>query len=258
MPLKTSHDLLIAVAKLTPIQTHILAEMAESMIGSFSEVIEQGSDLLAPEFVDHFVNRLRMHHATHYERFNKKAFEYAFHASALYAGKKSSIVNDPTNPGADVIVDGVPFSLKTEAAAGIHDGQITISKLMEARWIRECLSLEDFARETTKRVVAHLQKYSRIIMLRSFSLSPTLVRYKLIEIPVKLLLMTGDLKPGDFKERTQNGSSSAAVYLNIPGEHLKAFSVRLDGSVEKVTISGLLSSLCILHGTWEIKTVPPE
>jgi hypothetical protein len=231
--------------------------MAEAMRGSICQTLASKSDILSPVFIEHFANRFRMHHATHSEKFNKKAFEFAFHSACLAAGRKSVIVNDPTNPGADVIVDGVPFSLKTEAAASIQDGHITISKLMEARWIRECTTRENFARETTRRVVAHLEKYARILMLRAFTVSRTEVRYDLVEIPRDLLLNIRGLTSADFEERTENGSSRADVYIPRGTERTKAFTVRLDGSVEKVTIAGLQTGLCVLHGSWQVKTVPP-
>ena len=256
--MKTKEDLHAAILTLSPAQIHILTEMAEAMKDSIGQTLVSDSDILVTAFVDHFSNRLRMHHATHSEKFKKKAFEFAFHSACIAAGRKSVIVNDPTNPGADVIVDGVPFSLKTEAAASIHDEHISISKLMEARWIRECLTREDFARETTRRVVAHLEKYARILMLRAFTLSPTEIRYDLMEIPRELLLKISVLKPADFEERTENGSSRADVYVPEGKGRIRAFSVRLDGSVEKVTISGLLTVLCVRHGSWKMKTVPPE
>ncbi|MHB0867737.1 MAG: hypothetical protein ACYC6B_09505 [Thermoleophilia bacterium] len=258
MKLKSTTDLLATIEELSPIQTHLLTQMAEAMVGDIPQTINTNSDILTPKFVDSFSNRLQMHHATHYERFNKKSFEYAFLASAIYAGHHAIIVEDSTNPGADLIIDDVPFSLKTEAAESIQEHRITISKLMEARWIRECLTEEDFARETTCRVVEHIEKYNRIMMLRAFTISPTEVRYDLMEIPKELFLRIGTLGAKDFSARTSNGSSSANIMLAETGNDKKAFSVRLDGSVEKITISGLLVSLCLFHGSWTVQSVPPE
>jgi len=258
MKLKTPADLVVASEKLTPIQIHLLVEMADAMVGSCHQTINPASDILSPLFVDNFANRLLMHHATHYERFNKKAFEFAFQDSAIYAGRKSWIVTNSTNPGADLVIDGVSFSLKTEAAESIRTSHITISKLMEARWIRECANEVDFAREMTNRVTAHLEKYARIIMLRAFTISSTEVRYEMVEIPKDLLLRVRNLKAADFSPRTTSGGSGANVYVEISGRKTKAFSVKLDGSVEKVTISGLLASLCMTHGIWQVKTIPPS
>lgn len=229
-------------------QLDLLLEMARAMGEKIDQDIDQHSDILAPAFVGNFSNRLIVHHATHEEKFKKKSFEYAFCAASRSAGRTAEIVSSQTNPGADVVVDGTNFSLKTEAAASIHPDKITISKLMEARWIRDCLTREDFARETTARVVAHLEKYERILTLRAFNVPPSAVRYDLVEIPLSLLLQVKNLKPDDFSERTANGGSRA----NVRSDGRIAFSIRLDGSVEKVTVSGLQTSLCNLHGSWTV------
>lgn len=144
------------IKQLNPGQVDLLLDMARCMTISVSESISDKSDILTPKFRANFSNRLLIHHATHEEKFSKKSFEYAMCASFTSDGRTAEIVSDPTNPGADLIVDGVKFSLKTEAASSIHPQRITISKLMEARWIRDCRTKEDFARFTSERVVRHL------------------------------------------------------------------------------------------------------
>ncbi len=241
-------ELIDVVKDLHPGQLDLLLEMAQAMRKDIKEDISDKSDILVPYFTKNFSNRLIIHHATHEQNFKKKAFEYAVCAAATSAGKKAKIVSDPTNPGADVIIDGEAFSLKTEASASIREKKITISKLMEARWIRECKTSRDFALETTTRVVDHLNRYERILILRAFDLSQNFVRYDLAEIPLSLLLRIGRLTENDFTPRTKSGGSSASVKQN----GIKAFTVRLDGSVEKVTISNLSIDLCIKHGSWTI------
>lgn len=51
-------------------------------------------------------------------------------------GKIGVITARDTFSGVDVTVDGVRFSLKTEASKAIRADQITISKFTEARWIQ--------------------------------------------------------------------------------------------------------------------------
>ena len=60
-----------------------------------------------------------------------------------------------------------------------------------------------------------------------------------------------DLTAGDFRAKTAGGGSGADIYVD--GE--KAFYVRMDGSVEKVTISGLLTKLCVIHGSWTVPSI---
>jgi hypothetical protein len=271
-----NEKLALVVRELNIVQVGLLLEMAQAMTIEIEEFVNEGSDILAPEFVTNFSNRLIIHHATHVEKFSKKAFEYAFAAASTSAGRNASVTLNSTNPGEDVIVDRVKFSLKTEASAGLtRKKSITISKLMEARWIRECKVTIDFARETTYRVVSHLRKYERILILRAYDiLSPlpkenqtkTLplihdsdaiqalpkVRYDLYEIPLSVLMLIERLQESSFKPRTKSGGSSAKVYA---ADNKAAFTLILDGSVEKITVSNLVTDLCFLHGSWVIPTI---
>lgn len=227
-------------------QIRLLCEVGEALLRPVQSQRVPDSDIATEDFARYFENVLKIHHSMHEEKFNKKAFEYAFKTACSIQGKRAFVNSDSTDPGFDVEVDGVRFSLKTEAAKGISDDKITISKLMEARWIRECKAPADFARESRKRIGKHLGKYDRIIMLRAFDLPDGKVRYSLIEIPVDLLKSILDLKARDFDDPTPNGGTSAIV--NYRG--VKAFTLRLDGSVEKITISGLQMSLCQKHAEW--------
>jgi type II restriction enzyme len=172
-------------------------------------------------------------------------------APSIAAGRTAKIVSSQTNPGADVIVDSEAFSLKTEAAKSIKEDSLTISKLMEARWIRDCNTQKDFSEQVTSKVLGHLREYQRILCLRSFERSEKQVEYELVEIPVELLELVGQLSPADFSEKTRGGGSSA--WVKRGGS--RAFRIALDGSVEKVSVSGLNKSLCIVHGTWLIPTL---
>lgn len=236
-----------AVAGLDPIQMKLLLEMSNAMRQDISETVNTESDILSSDFLADFKKRLCLYHVMHVEKLSKKAFEYLFLRASQAAGREAVLISGPTNPGKDIVVDGIDYSLKTEAADGINEKAITISKLMEARWIRECRTQADFSRETLARVGEHLSKYSRILMLRAFSI-PSSIRYDLVEIPVELLMQISRLTPDDFGQRTASGGSSADV--KIGGE--KLFCIRLDGSVEKVTIASLLVSACVFHGSWVV------
>lgn len=242
------------VSNLKPTQIALLLEMARAMTVEIEEYVNESSDIISPEFATNFSNRLLIHHATHTEKFGKKAFEYAFANALIATGKSAQITPSSTNPGTDVVVDGVNFSLKTEASARINRKKITISKLMEARWIRECNTREDFTNAVVNRVVTHLQQYQRILMLRAYNVSRNQIQYELIEIPHSLLLEIISLTANDFTEKTANGSCRASVYI---AEH-KAFTLSLDGSVEKVTILGLDTNLCFYHASWIIPTFTEE
>jgi transcriptional regulator with XRE-family HTH domain len=233
----------------------LLVEMAVSMDRQVSSVLLPNSDICTARFAADFQNRLVVYHAMNDEVLKKKTFEYAFVRSMRMSGRNAQLVSSPVNAGSDVVVDGVAYSLKTEASQGIHQDRMTISKLMEARWIRECRTGQDFANGVTARVCAHLRQYNRIIVLRAFAQeAPCGFRYQMVEIPKDLLLQAGALSPEDFGPRTSNGSTSADILLN---DNTRLFSLRLDGSVEKVTINNLSLAHCITHATWSIP-LPPE
>jgi hypothetical protein len=242
--------LVAAASGLEPGQLKLLLEIAEAMRRPIRQEVRPDSDICVAEFTANFSNRLVVHHTANEEKFKKKSFEFAFVAASAAGGKTGRINTNATFPGADVTVDGTNYSLKTEASAGIDEATITISKLMEARWIRECRTGDDFAAGVQQHVVGHLRGYERILMLRAFDVSGG-VRYDLIEIPLDVLLAAQHLTGADFAARTANGSSSATVRHN--GNY--AYRLRLDGSVEKVTVSGLAVSLCTIHARWQIPTL---
>lgn len=235
-------------------QLHLLVEMAEAMCTSIEQTTSSSSDIADTRFCSNFANRLRLHHATTEERFKKKSFEYAFREASLAAGRLARMEPNPSFPGADVTVDGEAFSLKTEASASLNLNKITISKLMEARWIRECRTGVDFSRGVHRSVLDHIQGYQRILTLRASTVEGNRVRYDLVEIPVAILAAVQGLRPEDFTPRTRSGGSSARVQFR--GRHV--FTLRLDGSVEKVTVSGLPLDVCHHHARWVMPDFDPS
>lgn len=84
-------------------------------------------------------------------------------------------------------------------------------------------------------------------MLRFFQRQDDVVEYQLVEIPVALLNRVASLAPADFSPRTAQGGSTARVKNGAE----VVFSLRLDGSDGKITISNLKLSECVVHGTWK-------
>jgi hypothetical protein len=236
------------LSDLSESQIKLLAETADAFRGDVQSDINSSSDLCSPRFVKDFQNRLVLYHALNEDVLKKKTFEFAFAQAARAAGRSASVATNSTQPAQDVVVDGTNFSLKTEASASIREQRIKISKLMEARWIRECTTGHDFLEHVFSRVIPHLRNYQRIVMLRAFRRPGSLVEYHLLEIPHNLLLRAQSLTASDFTPRTDNGSSSAEVK---DGSRL-IFTLRFDGSVEKVTVENLEEARCIRHATWKI------
>jgi len=212
------------------------------------------SDIVSQAFSVAFSNYLLLHHAIHEERLNKKSFEYIFKYSCEAAGRDVRLNFHSIDSAEDMAVDGIKFSLKTQADAAIKPGAIYIQKLMEARWIRECVTAEDFARETRNRVTDHLGGYEKILVLRAFEPDPDHVKYELVEIPRDLLLRVRGLSAADFGARNKYGSSGA----DVTDKRGRAFRILLDGSVEKVRIFNLRTDRCVVHATWTIQRPAPK
>jgi hypothetical protein len=242
-------NLLAKAERLDEAQVQLLCEMADAFSWDVKVWLNPESDLVFDGFGDSFLNRLRLHHATSEEKFNKTSFEFAFTAAARYAGRAATKTVAHTYQGADVVVDGVRWSLKTEGSAAMSPTVITISKFSEARWIRDCVTQADFARETITRVLRHLSEYDRVITLRGTYVDDgAAARYDLVEIPHEMLTAVQDLIPDDFSPRTSAGSSSAKVHYNGSYD----FTVVLDGSVEKVTMRNIQISECFTHARWVV------
>ncbi|MFC2156514.1 hypothetical protein ACFLT9_01625 [Acidobacteriota bacterium] len=236
---------------LTKSRKILIREMLEALNRQVFSKINEDSNLCRPEFTDNFRDRLLLYHAFNADILNKKTFEFTFAKASEAAGREARIVSNPVNPGSDVIVNGTHYSLKTEASKGIKREKITISKLMEARWIRECRTKTDFDRLVKEKVLSHLKRYERILILRAYQTgtSRRSVEYQLVEIPLAILNSIKNLKSDDFSLPTKNNSSRASV----KNESTTVFDISLDGSVEKVTIRNLKLSVCFEHAIWRIE-----
>ncbi|WP_017606589.1 hypothetical protein [Nocardiopsis alkaliphila] len=236
-------------------QLDLLCEMADAFGWQVEVYKNPKSDLIRDGFGDSLLNRLRLHHATSEEKFNKTSFEFAFKTASRFAGRRAEKTLEHTFQGADVVVEDVRWSLKTEGAARMSQSNITISKFSEARWIRDCVTPEDFAREATARMSKHLSEYDRVLTLRSsYVQNKEAVRYDLVEIPHDMLMAATKLTAADFSPLTKKGSTSAWVMF----EGKQAFTVILDGSVEKITLRNISVGQCVTHARWIVPVLPQD
>lgn len=244
--LPTVDEAITSLRTLSPIQLDVIT----SIIAKFSE--EQAGEHLLDHFLDkaafeYFSTRLAAHHASSSVQLKKENFEHILEQSFLRTGHAAKLSDNMVHRGADLEVDGRRYSLKTEAPKKLNRKAITISKLMEARWIRDLTGPGDVPDQVSEKIVRHLDEYDQIFMLRSYG-DDERVRYDLHEIPKSLLAKVEDLTADDFGQLTKAGGTSANVLI----DGTKAFRLVLDGSVEKVTISGLKVEHCPLHAWWEL------
>ncbi|MCZ8016226.1 MAG: hypothetical protein O9274_11050 [Limnobacter sp.] len=242
------NNLTSIAAQLSPERILLLTEMANALTRNVVSKVSPTSNIVSRSFNDDFAGRLVLFHAMHDAALTKKTFEYFFCGSSRAAGRSAFQTSNSVHPGEDVNVNGQKFSLKTESGKKINPSYIHISKLMEARWIRDCVSKTDCCFNAITKVGNHLSHYERILTLRSF-VSDTKITYQLVEIPMEVLKSIARLIDLDFSERTGNGSSSATVRGD---DGSPMFTLSLDGSVEKITVRTLSIRLCTIHAVWDI------
>ncbi|MDP1668828.1 hypothetical protein [Phaeovulum sp.] len=241
-----------ALRGLSPIQVEILSTIIKRFADEQdSELVR--TDFLTPDAFEFFSVRLAMHHASSGVPLKKENFEHILEMAFKRAGVAAQRSNSMTERGADLKVGDVTLSLKTEAAKGLKPAWITISKLMEAAWIKTITTTEDIPRLVQSMVLPHFQNYDRIFILRTYP-NPQrkgAIRYDLNEIPRDLLDMIGHLDASDYSALTRTRTTSADVVMN----GRVAFKFRLDGSDDKLTITNLDVRLCPLHAWWSL--MPP-
>ncbi len=174
---------------------------------------------------------------------SKDRFEFAVERALNLSGIKAELVRSRTNRGHDLTIDGVPVSLKTEAAANIRNEIIHVSKWMElgrGEWVLP--TLRDLFLE-------HMQSYERIFTMRCLLSGPTKYYYELVEIPKSLMLEAQHCqfeicedsrqnpKPGYGNVRDRSGSLKYALYFD-------------GGTERKLQIKNLKKSHCRVHATW--------
>jgi len=257
----------------------LLIKMVEGLSLPFEQSINQKSSLVNTSFAEYFLNRLLIHHAIADEKLNKLAFEYIFLGALVASGHNAQLTKGKTVPGADLVI--VPpsnnesigiekLSLKTEGADNAQPRAIKISKLMEARWMRD-RDAAGLVEGIQERILPHLNQYDRIFTLRSFEVNlkgKKAVRYDLVEIPSDLLRRVSSIKAEDIsfdnKEVEISGESKPkkkrqTFSVSVNDENSRpAFKLIFDGSVEKISISNLIVSEegpAIIHASWTI-TIP--
>lgn len=269
---------LSSIQNLSVAQLQLLQRIISSFETGVKVVANPESDLCAnPEFSDYFANLFSIYHSITEHKFEKKSFEFAFKYASIAGGHKCEINKNPSNQGEDVTRGNERISLKTEGEKTGHT--FKISKFSEARFIanfkteieeseiaslggteqnkklrrsallarREEVLLPGLIAEFQSTVRHHLNSYDRIIALKSQSIEKngkiTSFRYLLLEIPKQLIEMALFLTAKDFKPLRGNGGTSASVYV----DGAKVFGITLDGSVEKISITGIKISECITH-----------
>lgn len=240
-----------------------LRGLTDGQLGWVQTVVEQfqkpasfqrspDSDLITDCVLQDFGDALRIHHCFSREAFTKDKFEYALER-VLNLCEIPTVLASRGNPGHDITVRGIPFSLKTQANKGISHRALHISKFMElgkGTWTDQ---EEDF-RGLREQFFRHLESYARILSLRRLRRTRAYTwQYELVEIPKSLLLEArhGVLrimsdsrqfpKPAYYDVRDAQGESKFQLYFDAGGER-------------KLQVKGLKKAYCLVHAEWRFET----
>lgn len=281
--MEISPQLLSSIKNLSITQIQLLQRIISSFETGVKVTVNPSSDLcLESDFSNYFANLFSVYHSITEHKFEKKSFEFAFKYASIASGHECEINKNSSNQGEDVTRDKERISLKTEGEK--TENTFKISKFSEARFIasykteieegeiasfkgtkqekdikksallkkREKELLPGLVEAFKSTVSHHLNSYDRIIGLKSQAIEEngevTSFRYRLIEIPKQLVERAISLTPDEFKPLRGNGGTSAPVFV----DGVKAFGVTLDGSVEKISITGIKISECITHAEFVV------
>jgi len=230
--------------------------LLQSIVSTFEQSIDctrgDESDFVSEKFLVAFGDMLKLHHVLSNDYLDKHRFESVMERIFRLLGNEVS--RPPmNNPGHDLTVDGIAWSLKTQGDKNIKKDELHISKFMElgkGKWEVEedLLGLRDMFLE-------HMHAYSRIFQLRYFSLtSITEITgdhfYELVEIPMSLLQ---EAKNGEFEMKHKSKQNPKPGYCTVIGTDGKVkYQLYFDGGSErKLQIKHLRKDQCIVHCTWK-------
>ena len=209
------------------------------------------SDLVSTCVSEGFADALQIHHCFSTEALSKDRFEYALERIMNRCGVPAKLAKRG-NPGHDITIRGLTYSLKTQADKGVKKEFLHISKFMElgkGAWI-----VEEDLKGLRDRFFRHMGSYDRILQLRRLVDTPELQQYELVEIP-KSLLAKAKLVECKFVEgSTQTPKPGRAVVIE-DGVHL--FDLYFDGGTErKLQIQAIDKRQCTIHAQWDIRRLP--
>lgn len=238
--------------KLRPRQLWRVIRLTDALIDGTEVFVNHRSDFASNDFAEEFGDQLRLHHNGSGQALTKDKFEYALVDALRDSGHQAAKLPNG-NPGEDITVDGIAWSLKTQADRQIKEGLIHVSKFMElgkGAWntVADIEALRD-------RMFKHMEAYERIFTLRCLAKSPVgkieIYEYELVEIPKEILKLSADV-PIQIKEDSRQFPQPASCYV-YDGQGL-AFELYFDGGTErKLQVRKLDKNVCFVHATWTVK-----
>lgn len=202
---------------------------------------------LSERFEKEFRTTLLIHHYFLKAPLATNSFEAAFVRAADAGGHE--IRKAPEGQRFwDVELDGQRISLKSTAAKDLRVGSLHISKLCEAAWIQDARSASHREKNTKRLFAEYTATVVAIIQLRLFKKKAL---YEMVRIPTSVLAQVADVPRVKF---APEGPS-----IGIPvGQDPPDFTLKLDRSDAKVTLTKIDKSVCAVDGIWRLATRPPS
>jgi hypothetical protein len=206
------------------------------------------STLVTACVAERMADAFQIHHTFSNEALSKDRFEYAFDRVLNSCGIEAKLAKKG-NPGHDLTIQGVPYSLKTQADKSIKKDFLHISKFMELGkgvWL-----VEEDLKGLRERFFIHMRSYERILQLRRYIDKPDLQAYELVEIPKTLLALA---EHAECKFAIDSKQNPTPGHCEVFENGVKLFELYFDGGTErKLQIRSLAKSHCIVHCDWQIK-----
>lgn len=199
--------------------------------------------LFTPQFIEHVKLVVQQHHLL-YPRippqgiFFESIVERAFRLTGIHP--TDVVPTTPNTPREDLRVPLGRISIKTETGIGTHADLINITKLCTTErepW--DSLTL-------IGRVLEHLSRYDRILMLRAIREGVRTFRYQLVDIPIPLLTLLRNIEVVPVGRRTARKSLAG----DVVDDGTRLFRVHFDGTDGKCQIQRLPISRCNMLLQW--------
>lgn len=241
-----------------------LKDLTDGQVGWVEKIVEQfrkpakferlaGSDIVNECVLQDFGDALRIHHCFSSEAFTKDKFEYALERVSNLCGINAKLA-PRGNPGHDITINDVRFSLKTQADKNIKESHIHISKFMElgkGQWGNSESDLEGLRDQ----FFSHMRSYDRILSLRKLNTRKDwLWHYELVEIPKSLL---EEARSGYLRMIQKTSQFPKPGYCDVIDEEGRyKFQLYFDGGTErKLQIKCLDKAYCVVHAQWNFEAV---
>lgn len=258
IPIEQATALVPDLRKLTPDQFSWVKTLVEAMTLPVQTYRNPSSDLFTDDkTMGLFFLYLVTHHTLSVQAFKQEKFEYALERIMRAIGRTATLPGSRTNPGHDLTVDGVGWSLKTAADKAIRSDPIHLTKWMElgkGQWTNKVSDLKLLC----KRFLSHLAGYDRIFVLRY--LTPGAVtehEYEIIEIP-KAVLLHADKGVFQLSSRSRQTTSVPGT-CSVSDASGVMYELYFDGGSErKLKLQKLRRNVCVHHATWKFQTPAPK